>query len=185
MFGSLYNQAVTQPEPKKQNIEIDYSMMSKEFLMKKLMLFNTLDVHDQINTVKNNLETICKDILNNDISYAPVLRNMRFIDIFSKVINSVPIDYQVQIAVNKLSYDYFTSENPDSEIKEAVSLGVCKVNISSDIKLALFDEVRKYLDANELALEPLKIFPEGIKAAKNVLAHKLTLLNCIDKAKLY
>lgn len=117
MFGSLYNQAVTQPEPKKQNIEIDYSMMSKEFLMKKLMLFNTLDVHDQINTVKNNLETICKDILNNDISYAPVLRNMRFIDIFSKVINSVPIDYQVQIAVNKLSYDYFTSENPDSEIK--------------------------------------------------------------------
>ena len=77
------------------------------------------------------------------------------------------------------------SSNPDSEIKEAVSLGVCKVNISSDIKLALFDEVRKYLNANELALEPLKIFPEGIKAAKKVLAHKLTLLNCIDKAKLY
>ena len=48
-----------------------------------------------------------------------------------------------------------------------------------------FDEVRKYLNANELALEPLKIFPEGIKAAKKVLAHKLTLLNCIDKAKLY
>lgn len=77
------------------------------------------------------------------------------------------------------------SSNPDSEIKEAVSLGVCKVNISSDIKLALFDEVRKYLNANELALEPLKIFPEGIKSAKNVLEHKLNLLNCIDKAKLY
>lgn len=77
------------------------------------------------------------------------------------------------------------SSNPDSEISEVVALGVCKVNISSDIKLALFNEVRKYLNANELALEPLSIFPDGINSAKKVLIHKLGLLNCVDKAKLY
>lgn len=77
------------------------------------------------------------------------------------------------------------SSNPDDEISEAVSLGVCKVNISSDIKNAMFQEVRKHLTENTKALEPLLIFPSGIEAAKQVIFHKLNLFNTINKAVLY
>lgn len=77
------------------------------------------------------------------------------------------------------------SSNPDNEIAEAVRLGVCKVNISSDIKLAMFQEVVKYLQANPQGMEPLNIFPKGIEAARHVIKHKCGLLNCIGKAKLY
>ena len=77
------------------------------------------------------------------------------------------------------------SANPDNEIAEAVSLGISKVNISSDIKIVLFNETRKYLDTNTSAMEPLDIFPTGIEAAKKVIKHKLGLLNCVGKASLY
>ncbi|MGL4676424.1 MAG: ketose-bisphosphate aldolase [Brevinema sp.] len=77
------------------------------------------------------------------------------------------------------------SSNPDQEIAESVRQGICKVNISSDIKFALFQGAKTYLDYHQEALEPLKIFPDGIHQARAVLKHKLSLLNCLDKAKCY
>ncbi|MGL4863194.1 MAG: ketose-bisphosphate aldolase [Cetobacterium sp.] len=77
------------------------------------------------------------------------------------------------------------SANPDNEIEEAVQLGVCKVNISSDIKNAFFQKTREVLRNNEAALEPLLIFPEAIEEGKKVVKHKLGLFNCLGKADLY
>lgn len=77
------------------------------------------------------------------------------------------------------------SANPDNEIEEAVQLGVCKVNISSDIKNAFFQKTREVLRNNETALEPLLIFPEAIEEGKKVVRHKLGLFNCLGKADLY
>lgn len=77
------------------------------------------------------------------------------------------------------------SSNPDNEISESVALGICKVNISSDMKQALSHKVLEYLNKNPKSLEPLHIFPEGIQAAKSVIKHKLTLFNSINKSILY
>lgn len=77
------------------------------------------------------------------------------------------------------------SANPDNEIEEVVQLGVCKVNISSDIKNAFFQKTREVLRNNETALEPLLIFPEAIEEGKKVVKHKLGLFNCLGKADLY
>lgn len=77
------------------------------------------------------------------------------------------------------------SANPDEEIKEAVQLGVCKVNISSDIKNSFFQKTREILKNNDTALEPLLIFPEAIIEGKKVVKHKLELFNCVNKASLY
>lgn len=77
------------------------------------------------------------------------------------------------------------SANPDSEIREAVSLGICKVNISSDIKNAFFNETRNFLKVNESALEPLVIFPNAINEGKKIVRHKLELFNSLGKSNLY
>ncbi|MGL5956427.1 MAG: ketose-bisphosphate aldolase [Brevinema sp.] len=77
------------------------------------------------------------------------------------------------------------SSNPDNEITESVRRGICKVNISSDIKNALFQGAKMYLNNHEGALEPLKIFPDGIHQARAVLKHKFSLLNCLDKVRYY
>lgn len=77
------------------------------------------------------------------------------------------------------------SANPDTEISESVKLGICKINISSDIKSVFFKIVRETLKENEKAMEPHEIFAKAIVEAKKVVKHKLELFNCIDKAKMY
>lgn len=76
------------------------------------------------------------------------------------------------------------SANPDEEIKEAVSIGIQKVNISSDYKFAFYKKCREILSTTEL-WDPNGIYPECIVEAKKVVKEKMTLFNSIDKAKLY
>lgn len=77
------------------------------------------------------------------------------------------------------------SGNPDEEISRSVALGVCKVNISSDVKSAFFNECRRFFAENPGAYEPNEIFPSCITAAKRVIKHKLGVLNTLGKQSLY
>lgn len=113
-MANFYNQIVEQPPVKKVQVQLDYRSNLKE----KLSRFSSLEIHDQNTLLKNNLDVICEDILNNDITYASLLRSIDFIDALDRVITAVPIEYKVQLAINKISYDYFTSENPDNKIKQ-------------------------------------------------------------------
>ncbi len=76
------------------------------------------------------------------------------------------------------------SNNPDSEIAESVTLGINKINISSDIKVAYFNKMREVLKDAGLR-EPNTIEPACIAAMKEVAAHKLDLFQTIGKAELY
>ena len=76
------------------------------------------------------------------------------------------------------------SNNPDSEIAESVTLGINKINISSDIKVAYFNKMREVLKDAGLR-EPNTIEPACIAAMKEVAAHKLELFQTIGKAELY
>ena len=76
------------------------------------------------------------------------------------------------------------SSNPDTEIAESVTLGVNKINISSDIKVAYFDKMRELLTDKNLR-EPNVIQPPCIEAMKEVAAHKIRLFQADGKAALY
>lgn len=76
------------------------------------------------------------------------------------------------------------SDNPDSEIAEAVLNGIQKVNISSDIKTAFYTKCREVLK-DESVREPNEIYPPCIEAMKKVMFHKIGLFNAEDKAKCY
>ena len=77
------------------------------------------------------------------------------------------------------------SSNPDDEIHEATKHGIGKINISSDMKLAFANELRKVMDENKEILEPFKMFKTAMEASKNVVRHKMRLFNSSDKANLY
>ena len=77
------------------------------------------------------------------------------------------------------------SSNEDEEIAEAVKNGICKINISSDIKVAFYEQARKTLNENPGYREPLEIYPAAMEACGKVCADKIRLFNSQDKVKCY
>lgn len=76
------------------------------------------------------------------------------------------------------------SSNPDEEIARSIELGIRKINISSDIKVVFAEKLREVLAENEIR-EPNVMFPECIKACRNVIDHKIELFNDTDKIKYF
>ena len=76
------------------------------------------------------------------------------------------------------------SDNPDSEIAQAVKLGVSKINISSDLKIAYHDAMRVVLRDSGLR-EPNSIQPQCITAMQVVAAQKIALFDATGTAALY
>lgn len=76
------------------------------------------------------------------------------------------------------------SNNPDDEIGQAVHLGINKINISSDIKVAYHMKMREVL-TDPVIREPNAIQPACITAMKETAAHKIDLFDAADKASLY
>jgi fructose-bisphosphate aldolase class II len=77
------------------------------------------------------------------------------------------------------------SSNPDAELARAVSLGINKINISSDIKVAYHDRMREVLGTDRRLREPNAIQPEPIAAMKITAAEKIDLFGAAGKADLY
>lgn len=76
------------------------------------------------------------------------------------------------------------SNNPDSEIAEAVKLGAQKVNISSDFKSAIYKKLTEILNERG-GWDPNNLFPEPIIEGKKVITHKMELFDSISKANFY
>jgi|TARA_B110000967_G_C18899557_1_gene573633 fructose-bisphosphate aldolase class II len=76
------------------------------------------------------------------------------------------------------------SNNPDDEISEAVKRGINKINISSDIKVAYYNEMRRVLEDAKVR-EPNSIQPSCMVAMKEVAAQKMDLFGATGKASLY
>ena len=76
------------------------------------------------------------------------------------------------------------SANPDDEMAKAVTMGIGKINISSDMKSAFYEKCREVL-ANPGLWEPTSIYPPCIDAMKEVVHHKFRLFNAAGKAALY
>ena len=67
---------------------------------------------------------------------------------------------------------------------EAVKRGINKINISSDIKDALYQRLRITLKDPKIR-EPFELYPDSVKAMNEVVAEKIRLFQDDDKAKYY
>ena len=62
---------------------------------------------------------------------------------------------------------------PEDMILEAVKHGVCKVNIDTDLRLAMTAEVRKYISENPAEFDPRKYLGAARDAIKGMVSHKI------------
>ncbi|MGW8424533.1 ketose-bisphosphate aldolase [Peribacillus simplex] len=77
------------------------------------------------------------------------------------------------------------SDNPDEEIRQAVKHGIAKINLSTDMKRAFYNQLRATLDENPNAYEPDLLMPEATKAAIELVKKKMNLFGSTGKASLY
>ena len=71
---------------------------------------------------------------------------------------------------------------PEDMIREAVKHGVCKVNIDTDLRLAMTAEIRKYFVEHPEEFDPRKYLGPARDAIRGMVAHKIkNVLNASGK----
>ena len=71
---------------------------------------------------------------------------------------------------------------PEDMLRKAAGMGVCKINIDTDLRLALTAAVREYLTNNPSVFDPRKYLGPAREAIKLMVAHKIrNVLGCSGK----
>lgn len=65
------------------------------------------------------------------------------------------------------------SDVPDEKVIKAVELGICKVNVATDLKIPFSNAVKAYFIKNPDANDPRKYMTPGKEAMKAVVMHKI------------
>ncbi|NLY20687.1 MAG: class II fructose-1,6-bisphosphate aldolase [Tissierellia bacterium] len=71
---------------------------------------------------------------------------------------------------------------PYEALTKAVSLGICKINIDTDIRMAFANSVRKFLDENPNEYDPRKILGPSREAMQAVVEEKIKVFKSDNKA---
>lgn len=72
---------------------------------------------------------------------------------------------------------------PEDLLRKAATMAVCKINIDSDIRLAMTAAIRKSLFEDPANFDPRKYLSQARDAIKQVVSHKLVhVLGCNNKA---
>ena len=72
---------------------------------------------------------------------------------------------------------------PEEQLRKAAGLSVCKINIDSDLRLAMTGTIREYFDAHPDHFDPRQYLKPARANIKEVVRHKLiNVLGCAGKA---
>jgi fructose-bisphosphate aldolase class II len=71
---------------------------------------------------------------------------------------------------------------PEDAISKAAKMGISKVNIDTDLRMALTAKIREVFATQPEIFDPRKYLGPGREAIKNMVKHKLDVLGCAGKA---
>lgn len=72
---------------------------------------------------------------------------------------------------------------PEEMLREAAKMAVCKINVDSDLRLAMTAMIRKYMAENPSHFDPRQYLAPARTAIKDMVEHKInTVLGCAGKA---
>jgi fructose-bisphosphate aldolase class II len=71
---------------------------------------------------------------------------------------------------------------PEDAVSKAAKMAVCKVNIDTDLRLALTAKIRQVFAEKPSEFDPRKYLGPGRQAIKEMVKHKLHVLGCAGKA---
>ena len=119
---------------------------------------------------------------------------LRF-DILREVMNRLPGFPIVLHGASSVMPEYVSTVNqyggqmadaigiPEDMLREAASLAVCKINVDSDLRLAMTAGVRRHLAENPTHFDPRQYLGEGRECITEVVKHKIqNVLGSADKA---
>lgn len=73
------------------------------------------------------------------------------------------------------------SDVPDEFVKKAVSLGICKVNIATDLKIPFSNAIKKFFAENPQANDPRQYLTPAKEAMKKVVQHKIVVCGSMNR----
>lgn len=65
------------------------------------------------------------------------------------------------------------SDVPDELVKKAISMGICKVNVATDLKIPFSNAIKEYFKENPSANDPRKYLTPAKAAMKKIVQHKI------------
>lgn len=72
---------------------------------------------------------------------------------------------------------------PEDQLRQAASMAVCKINIDSDLRLAMTATIREFMAQHPDKFDPREYLKPARAAIKELVAHKITdVLGCNGKA---
>lgn len=72
---------------------------------------------------------------------------------------------------------------PEDQLRKAASMAVCKINIDSDLRLAMTAGIRKHFNDHPDHFDPRQYVADGRTNIKAIVSHKIKeVLGCDDKA---
>ena len=72
---------------------------------------------------------------------------------------------------------------PEEQLRKAASLSVCKINIDSDLRLAMTGTIRKFFNDEPSKFDPREYLKPARANIKEIVRHKLVnVLGCAGKA---
>ena len=73
---------------------------------------------------------------------------------------------------------------PEEQVRRSVSLGIAKMNVATELRIAFSDAIKAVFAENPDENDPRKYMVPAKKAVKEVAIEKMRLCGCIGKAKL-
>jgi tagatose 1,6-diphosphate aldolase GatY/KbaY len=71
---------------------------------------------------------------------------------------------------------------PDESVRKAITLGICKVNFATELRVAFTKGVRSVLDRDEKVYDPKKYGKEGREEVKKLVANKIKVCGSEGRA---
>jgi len=72
---------------------------------------------------------------------------------------------------------------PEEQLREASKLAVCKINIDSDLRLAMTGTIRQFFNEHPEKFDPREYLKPARANIKELVKHKIIdVLGCNDKA---
>ncbi len=73
------------------------------------------------------------------------------------------------------------SGTPEEDIKKAIKLGVVKVNINTELRIAYSKALKEFFSKNPDAIKPYKVLAPAVEAVKKVVEEKIDLFSSKGK----
>lgn len=73
------------------------------------------------------------------------------------------------------------SDVPDELVQTAISLGICKVNVATDLKIPFSNAIKEFFKENPAANDPRKYLTPAKDALKKVVMHKIEVCGSADR----